>query len=74
MKNVPNRMFMECFKVLTKVAKKDCCHGYQVTKDNKIVKEYFRQFHVFYFSENRIRTSQKERYDILSNLFMFMHI
>ena len=35
-------MFMECFKVLTKVPKKGCCHGYQVTKENKIAKEYFR--------------------------------
>ena len=40
MKNVPNRMFMECFMVLTKVAKKGCCHGYQVTKENKIANEY----------------------------------
>ena len=30
------------FKVLTKVAKKGSCHGYQVTKENKIAKEYFR--------------------------------
>ena len=29
-------------KVLTKVAKKGCCHSYQVTKENKIAKEYFR--------------------------------
>ena len=28
--------------VLTKVAKKGCCHGHQVTKENEIAKEYFR--------------------------------
>ena len=35
-------MFMECFKVLTKVPKKGCCHGFQATKENKIAKEYLR--------------------------------
>ena len=33
---------MEYLKVLTKVAKKGCCHGYQVTKENEIAKEYFK--------------------------------
>ena len=57
MKNVPNRMLMECFKVLTKVAKKGCCHGYQVTKEIKLAKENYRLFHIVCYSENRIRIS-----------------
>ena len=47
--------------VLTKVAKKGCCHGYQVTKENEIAKEYFRLFHIFCFSEDRIIISYIER-------------
>ena len=36
---------------------KGCCHGYQVTKEDKIAKECFWYFHIFCFSENRIRIS-----------------
>ena len=42
MKNIQIECLWNVFKVLTKVAKKGCCHGYQVTKENKIAKEYFR--------------------------------
>ena len=35
MKNVPNRLFWECFIGLTKVTKERCCHGYLVTKDKQ---------------------------------------
>ena len=58
MENVPNRMFLECFKGLTKVTKEICCYGYPVTKEKQTANEYFLECHALYFSENRNGISQ----------------
>ena len=54
MGNVPNRMFLEWFKGLTKLTRENCCNGYQVTKENQIKNEYI----ALCFSENKNGISQ----------------
>ena len=34
-RNIPNRMFLECFIGLTEMTKESCCYGYPATKEKQ---------------------------------------
>ena len=71
MGNVPNLMFWECFKGLTKVTKENCCYGYPLrkTKSKMIIFENVMPFVLVKTGMEYLKYIQS--YKILFNVLIF---